>query len=271
MSIFIRQAAGKRLLPLPTHVSSCFCTHNLGFFVSTQYMLMDSQMPEIKDMLEFSCVKPVVTIYDILREGDALAVLQDHRLPQATVDIVADGKPRHQIDREIRAKERAVDEICAHHASHRLSSEQIRMCIGSINDNHNYLKMNRDPCIKMIEYLTTYFKPDSFEPGSSLAIVGGRSGARLTHSHSMQYFYVLQSLTLWKEVAHEMFKLWYLAEQDCLDPENPYRLRDTGQGLNRVQSAPRVHKLIHHILHKVQQQVTNWVGSSGNAHRLLDA
>ena len=34
----------------------------------------------------------------------------------------------------------------------------------------------------------------------SLAISGGVEGARLTHDHSRQYYYVLQSLTLWREV-----------------------------------------------------------------------
>ena len=29
----------------------------------------------------------------------------------------------------------------------------------------------------------------------------------------------------------------YLAEADLLDPENPYELKETGQGLNRMQQA----------------------------------
>ena len=46
-----------------------------------------------------------------------------------------------------------------------------------------------------------------------------------------------QSLTLWREVANDMFRLWCLAEEDLLRAEVPYELRDTGQGLQRVQAA----------------------------------
>ena len=63
----------------------------------------------------------------------------------------------------------------------------------------------------------------------------GRGGARLSHNHERQYAYVLQSLSLWSEIAADMFKLWYLSEQDLLSKKNRYRLQDTGQGLNRVQ------------------------------------
>ena len=145
----------------------------------------------------------------------------------------------------------------------------------------------------MIDYLQHYFRPDRAEPGGSLAIQGGSQGARLTHSHERQYTYVLQSLTLWREISHEvrtctrlrlctdmgrgglasrqqrasvcakptrarraaahlmptppcythsttqMFKLWCLGDSDLLREGNYYRLQNTGQGLNRVQSAPQ--------------------------------
>ena len=38
-----------------------------------------------------------------------------------------------------------------------------------------------------------------------------------------------QSLTLWREIANDMFKLWCLAEEDLLRPDNAYEQRDTGQ------------------------------------------
>lgn len=56
----------------------------------------------------------------------------------------------------------------------------------------------------MIAYLHAYFTPTHFEPGLSLAIQGGSQGSRLTHSHERQYNYVLQSLTLWREISHEV-------------------------------------------------------------------
>ena len=38
-------------------------------------------------------------------------------------------------------------------------------------------------------------------------------GARLSHGHSQQFQYALQSLTLWREIQNDMFKLWCLAEE----------------------------------------------------------
>lgn len=64
----------------------------------------------------------------------------------------------------------------------------------------------------MIQYLTANFAPGvPAAPALSLAIQAGREGARLSHSHDRQYHYVLQSLTLWREISHEMFKLWWVA------------------------------------------------------------
>ena len=62
----------------------------------------------------------------------------------------------------------------------------------------------------MISYLQEHFAPDKATDATSLAISGeDGSGARLTHSHARQYSFVLQSLTLWREIANDMFRLWY--------------------------------------------------------------
>lgn len=48
-------------------------------------------------------------------------------------------------------------------------------------------------------------------------------------------------LTPHREITDDMFRLWCLAEEDLLSPEPhcAYELRDTGQGLHRVQPCPR--------------------------------
>jgi len=64
------------------------------------------------------------------------------------------------------------------------------------------LRVNRDPCDTMIRYLQTYFSPTQIEKGYSLSIQYGMGGARLSHNHEKQYHYVLQSLSLWREIQH---------------------------------------------------------------------
>jgi hypothetical protein len=65
----------------------------------------------------------------------------------------------------------------------------------------------------MIWYLKHYFSAREFEERAfSLSISVGSDGARLSHPHERHYAYVLQSLTLWREVAHDMFRLWYLCK-----------------------------------------------------------
>merc|ERR1719378_1996005 len=90
----------------------------------------------------------------------------------------------------------------------------------------------------------------------------GYGGARLSHDHNRQFNYVLQSLTLWREILHEMFQLWYLAESDLLQQGNNYRLCDTGQGLNRIQRCPRIARAMRTVISRIQAKCDGWVGSS---------
>ncbi|PNW82263.1 hypothetical protein CHLRE_06g278154v5 [Chlamydomonas reinhardtii] len=226
------------------------------------YMLMDSSEPAIQELLEFRCVRTLRTVYVFLEERGGLAMLDDALMHTATAEIISGDRPRHEIQRDIKLKERARETLSRRYRSNRLSEEDILTCIYSLSDNNSYLLFNRDPIDRFILYFHRYFKADTHEPGYSLAIQGGRDGARLTHNHERQYHYVLQSLSLWREISTEMFKLWYLAETDMLREGNNYRLCDTGQGLNRVQSAPSVGRAMQQILGRVQQRIGSWVGSS---------
>lgn len=231
-------------------------------FGKLMYLLQDSVSPHVQELLNFNCITPLHTVHRFLEERNALEVLNDPYVELATREIISAGKSRQDVQREIKQKEAAQKHIGQKYRTLDISADEIKDCLYSIGDNNSYLRSNRDCCQKMINYLTQYFHADRYEEEYMLAIAGGRSGARLTHSHSRQYHYVLQSLTLWREILNDMYKLWYLAEEDLLDPQLPYRLADTGQGLNRIQSSPRVGRAIHQILHTVQDSVQDWVGSS---------
>ncbi|KAF9534128.1 hypothetical protein CPB83DRAFT_843724 [Crepidotus variabilis] len=227
------------------------------------YLLQDSQNPEVQDLLTFSCVTPIKTVYSVLDEADAIDMLRDELITVATKEIYSEGRTRRDIQKDIKSKERAIETLSGRYAKNGLSQENIKQCLYSIGDNHAFLRTNRDPCEKMISYLKEYFHPaQAKDAHASLAIRMGRGGARLSHDHSKQYAYVLQSLTLWREILHDMFHLWSLAEQDLLSENVSYRLRDTGQGLNRVQAAPKTSRMMHNILHKAQKSVGTWIGSS---------
>ena len=226
------------------------------------YMLMDSADPNIVELLEFTCVRPLKTVASVLETGGGLAMLDDPLMAIATAEIASHNRPRASVQKDIKTKERAREVLAKKYANPALPPDHLLHCLYSISDNNSFLAFSRDPVDRIIGYLKQYFRPDSFDPGLSLAIHVGLGGARLTHSHQRQYTYVLQSLTLWREILHEMFKLWCLAEGDMMSERNPYRLQNTGQGLNRVQSAPSVGRAMHAILARCQRRLGSWVGSA---------
>eukprot|EP00698_Gefionella_okellyi_P020002 TRINITY_DN6221_c0_g1_i1.p1 TRINITY_DN6221_c0_g1~~TRINITY_DN6221_c0_g1_i1.p1 ORF type:complete len:623 (+),score=139.53 TRINITY_DN6221_c0_g1_i1:75-1871(+) len=226
------------------------------------YLLMDSVSSQVQDLLQFSVVAPIRTVYSLLEESNGLALLNDPLMPVATAEILPFNKSRQQVQSEIRRKEAAVATLARKYSSSKLKSEEIELCLHSIGDNHSFLTGNRLPVDMMLHYLTTMFSPDAVDGPYSLAIQSGHGGARLSHSHTKQFHYVNQSLTLWREVLHDMFRLWCLAEEDMLSPDNRYRLTDTGQGLQRVQAAPRVARAMQQILGRAQARIGSWVGSS---------
>ena len=54
-------------------------------------------------------------------------------------------RPRLQIQRAIKAKERARDALARRYHTRGLSEEDLKHCLYSISDNNSYLLFNRDP------------------------------------------------------------------------------------------------------------------------------
>eukprot|EP01041_Mallomonas_annulata_P006154 gene6154-12464_t len=226
-------------------------------------LMQDALSSDLKPLLGIDIYQPVLTVYDRLESCGGLEILKNSLVERATIEILPDKqKHRSTIQNEIKGKEKAIEGLCHKYATSRLSSDTIRQCLYSICDNNSFLNSNLLPIQQCISLLKKYFHPRNIDPAYSLAIEEGAQGARLTHSHELQYNYVLQSLTLWASVVQDMFRLWYLAEQDMLSPEQPYELQQTGQGLQRVQQSPRVYKAMHEILYHTQRQLGGWVGSS---------
>lgn len=259
------------------------------------YFLQDSRKTEVRELIEFESVVRVRTVYDVLSKSSrGLEMLEDPQLRIATMEIMPEGKSRMQVQREIKAKETAIKHLSKTYCSvarrrktrgysfgllrssyadsdsegdtknsEELTEDLVEQCIYSIGDHSTYLRFNREPCDRLIELLKKNFDPvDPGPPEYSLAIEEGIEGARLSHSHQRQYTFVLQSMTLWREVLDNMFQLWHLAEEDLLDEEQVYNLTDTGQGLHRVQKSPRSVVAMQKILAKVQRKVGGWIGSS---------
>ncbi|KAF0694170.1 Aste57867_14930 [Aphanomyces stellatus] len=218
------------------------------------YLLQDASMQEIEDHFEFSCIEPTHTVHTFLDAHNALDLLEDADVPLATRSLTDSCSPAQRA-----VKANAIEAIVSRHASANLTSDAIRLILSSIDDNNSYLALNCNPITRMQELLEKYFtSPAPF----SLEIRAGKNGARLSHSHKTQYAYAMQSLSLWKNITLEMFPLWFAVEEDLIHGGG-YRLRDTGQGLNRMQRAPHTSHLIHAILaHTQKTSPMAWVGSS---------
>jgi len=133
----------------------------------------------------------------------------------------------------------AVSALVEKYRTDSLKDEEIVRVLDSIADNNAYLEFNVKPVERMIQFLKTHFDRAREDEHFSLELTTGSrkksssldwvssfssyvykgyssgfngSGACLTHSHSTQYSFVLQSLTLWSEIMANMPKLWTLAE-----------------------------------------------------------
>jgi len=262
-----------------------------GSYGKLIHMLQDSVKGEVVRQLDFDCVGSVKTVWSVVKgNAKALAMLQDPLLTIATKEIYTEGKTRAEVGQESKDKAEALVELKKKYAEKPpdgvappkpagdlaeslrggpkrpeleglLTEERIETIVASISDYFAFLRFNREPVDRMIGFLKHFFNPK--DSGDwSLDISRGRGGSCLSHSHKTQYTFVLQSLLLWREIMGNMFYLWQMTEEDLLDADSTYRLCDTGQGLNRVQHAPRVSRAMHQILHKVQSEVGNWVGLS---------
>jgi len=209
--------------------------------------------------LSFNVIKPISTVHLFLKEKKALKILGENELLHKATKVIEEGDSASVAS----DKKKARESLLAKYTSDSLSKDEILLCLDSISDANSYIIANRHPVDKMINFLKTKFDPEEETRITNLTIRYGSGGSCLSHSHKTQYRFCLQSLLLWREIQHEMFKLWILTDQDLLSESNNYRLSNTGQGLNRVQAAPKISRAMSTILHRVQASLKDgWVGLS---------
>jgi len=159
--------------------------------------------------------------------------------------------------------EEAKQRLITKYQNNQLTKQDIEIVLDSIRDSISYALANRHPVDRMIDYLHHFFRRDQpLDPKLSLQITNGQGGSCLSHTHSTQFQFVHQSLLLWREIQHNMFRLWKAADTDLLGSSS-YTYVNTGQGLNRVQSAPHVERVMSEILSTVKSKIqSGWVGLS---------
>jgi len=221
------------------------------------HLMQDAVMPGLLDLNVKTDIK---TVYAYLKEKGAVALLSDKLIQGATRCVI--GGTIEEIKLESARRKSCREGLLKKHTSEKCTANDILLCLDSISDSNSFILMNRHPVDRMIQFLKKYFHPKNKEENFSLSIRNGTEGSCLTHSHSDQYTFVDQSLHLWREIQHEMFRLWSMANDDLLGADS-YRLVDTGQGLQRMLSCPNVGGAMGSILGKVRQESEKgWVGLS---------
>lgn len=255
------------------------------------YMLQDAQNPTVAKSLGFSLHKDLVLVGSYLEHHGCAELLKDHRLHGATQfirdrdEVTGERLDREHVQQMVSEKRQLADELVEEYSANtKLSEDNVRRAIDSIADAISYVELNVTPVQNMLKYLEDNFDPNHAEEGFSLELRGssrssafsnysrygfsaygssGNEGPTLSHSHPTQYVFVWQSLRLWCKVMRNMHRLWVCADEDLLSTSMSYHLYNTGQGLNRVQSCPRVGKVMRSLLNATQTEAGSaWVGLS---------
>ncbi|KNC50148.1 uncharacterized protein AMSG_06283 [Thecamonas trahens ATCC 50062] len=245
------------------------------------YMLMDSEAIREDMGIHEPLVAPIQTVYSMLsdRGPRALALLDDPYLPTATAEVSLLGRSRAELDDDLNAKRAARSYLIREYSGSsddELTADEVERVILSISDANAFLDHARG-CVEAItELLNEHFSPEE-DDAWSLAIRAGVGGARLSHSHATQFEYVSQTFELWGAIQYNFYELAMACDADLIGGGGAaqkgggsfyglggrnYRLRDTGQGLQRMMSAPKGAGTLSRILGSVQAKFGRWIGSS---------
>lgn len=237
-------------------------------------ILMDTEHPKIKAETGFSCDRHIRTVTGLAHAAKLVGLLQDPDILQASRSVLpwtaqqkltkAD-RDAERLEAEAKGKAEARERLLRRHGADGMAGE-VTLLVDSLADAIVYREISTRPIQRMLALLKSNWRPDRLDQprrNISLAIEYGLQSSRLTHDHRKQYYYVNQSLLLWLEIVDNMLELWRAGERDMLEEHNQYALKNTGQGLQRVQGASTVGRLMGEYQRRVcEKSAQPWVGSA---------
>lgn len=231
-------------------------------YVKFLYMVQDAVQNEaVREVLGFSVTVNLATVGRYCRSLHIEGLFQDKHLPLCITPVPM-MEDRKVLNNCLRYKDVTVSELVKAYASRCGATEnEVEIAVRSLNDANSFSNDTVRSTEALLALLKAFFTPRRYDEFTSLAIHEGSDGSRLTHDHAKQYSFVLQSLTLWKNICRRMYALWTIAEEDMLNPNEKYELRLTGQGLQRVQKAPRLYLAVEEVLKLTKDELGEWVGS----------
>ncbi|RNF05880.1 hypothetical protein TraAM80_04259 [Trypanosoma rangeli] len=231
-------------------------------YVKFLYMVQDAvQNENVREMLGFVVAEKLMTVGFYCRTLGFESILRDKRMPLCITPVPL-MKNRSKLNRALRHKDVTVNSLLKDYS--KLSGrtpDEVEIAVRSLNDANHFANDNVESTNQLLQLLKEFFSPDAPTEFTNLGIEEGDNGSRLSHSHRRQYFFVLQSLSLWRNICRHMFSFWTIAEEDMLNPNEPYEFRFTGQGYQRVQTAPKLYNAISKVVQQTKEELGEWVGS----------
>ena len=204
-------------------------------YVKFVFLLQDSQQPAVREGLgDLELVARLKTVRGFCEKKNLLGLLTEEALPLCITPVPRIAN-RDALNRALRYKNAVVRAVVQKYIGH-ASESDIELAMFSIADMHTFTVEHTQPVRAMISLIKKNFSPSQIEkPDLDLGIIANDAESRLTHSHEQQFFFVVQTLTLWANLLEKFHAIWAITEAEMLDPSNEYVLENSGQGVQRIQ------------------------------------
>ncbi|KNH05524.1 hypothetical protein XU18_3495 [Perkinsela sp. CCAP 1560/4] len=201
------------------------------------FMLQDSLEENVSTGLnDIRLISSIQTVYDFCDSRGMTDLLEEKSLPLCVTPVPRIAN-RDLLNKALRHKGAVVRGVIRKYTSRGISESDVERALYSIADIKQFDIENSQPIRDLLRRIKANFSPFRIESEElNLGILANSERSRLTHSHEQQFFFVVQTLTFWRNILDRFHGIWATAEAEMLDSTNSYTLRDSGQGLQRIQT-----------------------------------